>query len=101
MKYLMNQILCQKRNICVLEVNNLYHGDCLEVMKNIDDKSIDMILCDYKNGLSMRNIAKKYKTNHKLIGRILFKNNIERRAKNDLSQIEWNSIKENIGDYLV
>ena len=24
----------------------LYHGDCLEVMKNIPDKSIDMILCD-------------------------------------------------------
>lgn len=24
----------------------LYCGDCLEVMKNIPDKSIDMILCD-------------------------------------------------------
>ena len=24
----------------------LYHGDCLEEMKNIPDKSIDMILCD-------------------------------------------------------
>lgn len=24
----------------------LYNGDCLEVMKNIPDKSVDMILCD-------------------------------------------------------
>lgn len=25
---------------------NLMHGDCLELMKTIDDKSVDMILCD-------------------------------------------------------
>jgi DNA modification methylase len=25
---------------------NLYHGDCLEEMNKISDKSIDMILCD-------------------------------------------------------
>jgi len=25
---------------------NLLHGDCLELMKSIPDKSIDMILCD-------------------------------------------------------
>lgn len=24
----------------------LLHGDCLELMKDIHDKSIDMILCD-------------------------------------------------------
>ena len=24
----------------------LWHGDCLELMKNIPDKSIDMVLCD-------------------------------------------------------
>ena len=28
----------------------LFHGDCLEVMKNIPDKSIDMILCDLPYG---------------------------------------------------
>ena len=28
----------------------LYNGDCLEVMKNIPDKSIDMILCDLPYG---------------------------------------------------
>jgi site-specific DNA-methyltransferase (adenine-specific) len=26
--------------------NSLINGDCLEKMKDIEDKSIDMILCD-------------------------------------------------------
>ena len=29
---------------------NLYNGDCLEVMKNIENNSIDMILCDLPYG---------------------------------------------------
>lgn len=29
---------------------NLFHGDCLEVMKDISDKSVDMILCDLPYG---------------------------------------------------
>ena len=29
---------------------NLMHGDCLELMKTIDDKSVDMILCDLPYG---------------------------------------------------
>lgn len=29
---------------------NLYHGDCLEVMKEIPDGSVDMILCDLPYG---------------------------------------------------
>lgn len=32
------------------EVNKIYCGDCLEVMPNIPDKSIDMILCDLPYG---------------------------------------------------
>lgn len=28
----------------------LYKGDCLEIMKSIPDKSIDMILCDLPYG---------------------------------------------------
>ena len=28
----------------------IYKGDCLELMKNIPDKSIDMILCDLPYG---------------------------------------------------
>ena len=27
-------------------LNKIHHGDCLEVMKEIEDKSVDMILCD-------------------------------------------------------
>jgi site-specific DNA-methyltransferase (adenine-specific) len=34
----------------MLELNKIYCGDCLEVMKDIDDKSIDMILCDLPYG---------------------------------------------------
>ena len=29
---------------------DLYNGDCLELMKNISDKSVDMILCDLPYG---------------------------------------------------
>jgi site-specific DNA-methyltransferase (adenine-specific) len=31
-------------------INSIIHGDCLEVMKEIPDKSIDMILCDLPYG---------------------------------------------------
>lgn len=31
-------------------LNKVTHGDCLEVMKDIEDKSIDMILCDLPYG---------------------------------------------------
>ena len=34
----------------MLELNKIYLGDCLEVMKEIPDKSIDMILCDLPYG---------------------------------------------------
>ena len=33
-----------------MEVNSVIHGDCLELMKEIPDKSIDMILCDLPYG---------------------------------------------------
>ena len=31
-------------------INKIHLGDCLEVMKSIEDKSIDMILCDLPYG---------------------------------------------------
>ena len=34
----------------ILELNNIYNEDCLEGMKKIDDKSVDMILCDLPYG---------------------------------------------------
>ena len=33
----------------------LLHGDCLELMKKISDKSIDMILCDLPYGVTTKN----------------------------------------------
>ena len=30
----------------MLEINKIYHGDCLEVLKHISDKSIDLIIVD-------------------------------------------------------
>ena len=66
----------------------LYQGDCLEVMKNIPDKSVDLVLTDenidkivsdYLSGLSMRAIANNIGTNHKRIGRVLKTCNIETR----------------------
>ena len=39
-----------KRNINYMETNKVYIGDCLELMKDLPDKSIDMILCDLPYG---------------------------------------------------
>ena len=36
--------------VAILELNKVYHGDCLEVMKDIPDGSIDMILADLPYG---------------------------------------------------
>ena len=36
----------------MIEINKVYQGDCLEVMKQIDDKSVDMILCDLPYGVT-------------------------------------------------
>lgn len=33
-----------------MEINTIHNGDCLELMHQIDDKSIDMILCDLPYG---------------------------------------------------
>ena len=33
-------------------INKIIHGDCLEVMPNIPDGSVDMILCDLPYGLT-------------------------------------------------
>lgn len=42
--------------IIILEINKIYNQDCLEGMKYINDKSIDMILCDLPYGvLNKRN----------------------------------------------
>ena len=37
------------------EHGELYMGDCLEIMRNVDDGIIDMILCDLPYGITARN----------------------------------------------
>ena len=41
----------------MLELNKIYCGDCLELMKQIDDKSIDLIVTDppYNTGMNSIN----------------------------------------------
>ena len=34
----------------MLEVNKIHNGDCLELMKEIPDNSIDCIICDLPYG---------------------------------------------------
>jgi site-specific DNA-methyltransferase (adenine-specific) len=34
----------------MLEINKIHQGDCLDLMKQIEDKSVDMILCDLPYG---------------------------------------------------
>ena len=38
-----------------MKINKVYQGDCLQVMKDISDKSIDMILCDLPYGVLNKN----------------------------------------------
>lgn len=44
----------------------LFHGDCLEVMKDIPDKSVDMILCDLPYGTTYAKFDKVLKNNKKV-----------------------------------
>jgi len=39
-----------------MEINKIYQGDCLELMKQIEDNSIDLILCDLPYGITNRNV---------------------------------------------
>lgn len=36
-------------------LNNILHGDCLELMTELEDQSVDMILCDLPYGVTARN----------------------------------------------
>lgn len=40
---------------------NLYNGDCLEIMKNIPNNSVDMVLCDPPYGISFQSGRRKNK----------------------------------------
>jgi len=38
-----------------MQLNQVFHGDCLDVMTDIPDNSVDMILCDLPYGITARN----------------------------------------------
>lgn len=40
----------EKLHKVILQKSILFQGDCLEIMKQIHDKSVDMILCDLPYG---------------------------------------------------
>ena len=40
----------EKLHKVILQKSILFQGDCLEVMKSIPNKSVDMILCDLPYG---------------------------------------------------
>ena len=48
----------------MLESNRIYLGDCLEVMKDIDDKSIDCVITDPPYGMNFKSNYRKIKYNH-------------------------------------
>lgn len=37
-------------------MRGLYHGDCLNVMKDLPERSVDLILCDLPYAAERRNI---------------------------------------------
>lgn len=39
----------------MMETNTIYQGDCLELMKQIENKSVNLILCDLPYGVTTRN----------------------------------------------
>jgi 5-methylcytosine-specific restriction endonuclease McrA len=89
------------KEIKQIPINSIINADCLEAMTYIKDKSIDCIICDYENGLSMRSIAKKYNTNHKFIGRLLKKNKVEIRGKKETQKPKFNNKKDYLYNNMV
>jgi DNA modification methylase len=47
----------------MLKLNKIHHGDCLELMKDIPDKSIDLIIADPPYGMNYQSNFKKNKFN--------------------------------------
>ena len=54
----------------------LIQGDCLEKMKDIPDKSIDMILCDLPYGARPNQIGKQYEAQTGFPNNVLEYNNV-------------------------
>jgi DNA modification methylase len=44
-----------------MEINKIYNGDCLEVLKTFPSESVDMVLTDFFYGMSFRSNYRKEK----------------------------------------
>ena len=100
-----------------MEKNKIYLGDCLEVMKEIPDKSVDMIrvfsdehrrkISESCKGRKSWSQGKKMTKEHipkcnggsLLLENLQFISWLENRAKVDIGQQEWDLIKEKINEY--
>ena len=54
-------------NIIMLEINKIYQGDCLEILKGFDNKSVDIILTDPPYGMEFRS-NHRYEKHAKIVG---------------------------------
>jgi len=61
MNELAKKIVCSEQDELTLNVNSIYNGDCLELMKKIPNESIDMILTDPPYGIGFRSGHRKNK----------------------------------------
>lgn len=58
-------VLYESEDFCIIDNALLYKGDCLEIMKNIPDGSVDLILTDPPYGMSFQSNYREQK--HKKI----------------------------------
>ncbi len=76
----------------------LIHGDCLEKMKDIPDKSIDMILCDIPYGIDYSDWDIFHNNTNKSLGK-QNKNMKQKGFKRTGKPLNgWNKKDRNIGD---
>lgn len=73
----------------MLELNKIYCGDCLELMKEIPDKSIDLVLTDPPYGINYLSNYYVDKNPFKLI---------TNDTKFDFFEIYWDNIKSKLKD---
>ena len=98
----------------MLELNKIYLGDCLEIMKDIPNSSIDMILCDLPYGttsckwdsiIPFESLWKQYERIIKDSGAIaLFGtepfSSYLRTSNIKLYKYDWKWIKSKVGNFL-
>ncbi len=97
-----------------LDINDIYHGDCLELMNGIPDRSIDMILCDLPYGttacswdevIPFDKLWKQYDRIIKDNGAIIlfgtepFSSHL-RLSNLKLYKYDWKWIKSKVGNFL-